>query len=52
MLGDLSEMHARAAEMSQLLSTCYGEMSQLAVRAFELSAAIQRLSWELQRNSS
>lgn len=48
-LQDLTGMQERANEISQLLGTCFGESSQLAIRAFELKAAVQRLSWELQR---
>jgi hypothetical protein len=48
---DLSAMKERAEEISQLLTAGYGPSDQKAIRADELNAAIQRLQWELERNS-
>ena len=46
---DLDEMKVRADEMASLLGTGFGAEDQRALRAQELSAAIQRLQWAFDR---
>ena len=46
---DLEEMLIRADEMAALLAAGVGASDQRAIRAQELSSAIQRLQWALER---
>jgi hypothetical protein len=49
---DLDGMRARAEEISQLMQAGYGDADRKFIRAEEVNAAIQRLQWELERNSA
>jgi hypothetical protein len=49
---DLDGMRARAEEISQLMQAGYGDADRKSIRAEEVNAAIQRLQWELERNSA
>jgi uncharacterized coiled-coil DUF342 family protein len=49
---DLDGMRARAEEISQLMHAGYGDADRKFIRAEEVNAAIQRLQWELERNSA
>jgi hypothetical protein len=46
---DLSEMEVRASEIHHLMAAGFGEADQRTIRAEELSAAIQRLRWAMER---
>ena len=42
-------MQVRADEMFHLLTAGFGDADQRAIRAEELTAAIQRLQWAMER---
>ena len=46
---DLKYIEQRLQDITVLMRAGYGEDSQAAVRAEEISAALQRLKWELER---
>ena len=46
---DLTLVEERLQEIAILMRVCYGEDSQAVIRADETSAALQRLTWELER---
>jgi hypothetical protein len=48
---DLAAMRERAEEISRLMAAGYGASDPKAIRAGELSSAIQRLQWELERSA-
>ena len=48
---DLALVEERLQDIAILMRVCYGEDSQAVIRADETSAALQRLKWELERNS-
>jgi len=47
--GDLAYVEERLRDITILMRVCYGDDSQVAIRADETSAALQRLKWELKR---
>jgi len=47
--GDLAYVEERLRDITILMRVCYGDDSQVAIRAHETSAALQRLKWELKR---
>ena len=46
---DLACIEERLEGIAVLMSACYGDYSPPATRAAEVSAALQRLKWELKR---
>ena len=46
---DLALIEERLQAIVVLMNACYGEQSQVAIRAGETSGALQRLKWELER---
>ena len=48
---DLVTMKDQAEILSRLISAGYGETDPKAIRAGEVSSAIQRLIWEFDRDS-
>jgi hypothetical protein len=46
---DLAVIEERLQAVVVLMRACYGEQSQVAIRAEETSGALQRLTWELER---
>jgi hypothetical protein len=46
---DLAWVEDRLEGIAVLMSACYGDYSPPATRAGEVSAALQRLKWELKR---
>src|SRR2546427_12806464 len=46
---DLTLVEERLQDITILMRVCFGEDSQVAVRADETAAALQRLKWELER---
>ena len=46
---DLARVAQNLGDISTLLSACYGEKDQRAMRAEESQAALQRLLWALER---
>ena len=48
---DLAEMQERAEEIARVMAAGYGASDPKSVRAGELSSAIQRLQWELERSA-
>ena len=50
-LDDLLAMKGQAEAMHRLIAREYGDADQKAIRAGEVSAAIQRLIWELGRGA-
>jgi hypothetical protein len=49
MVRDLADMKTRADEMFNLMKAGCGETDQRTLRAEELTAAIQRLQWAIER---
>ena len=49
---DLAEMKTRAEEISQLMEAVYGNADPKTMRAQDVSAVIQRLQWELERDDA
>ena len=49
---DIAEMAERAEEISRLMTAAYGESDQRAIRAQEVSGAVQRLQWEMDRSQT
>jgi hypothetical protein len=47
---DIAEMRKHAEQVLQLMTAGYGESDQRTVRAGELTAAIQRLEWAIERS--
>jgi hypothetical protein len=47
---DLEEMKVRSDEMASLLAAGLGDEDQRTLRAQEVSAAIQRLQWAMERS--
>jgi hypothetical protein len=46
---DLTEMRNRAEEISNLIAASFGSCTDIAIRAGEVDAALQRLQWCLER---
>ena len=46
---DIAQMAEKAEEISRLMSAAYGESDPRAIRAQEVSGALQRLQWEMDR---
>jgi hypothetical protein len=46
---DISNLKRTLQAITTLMKACFGEDSQVAVRAEECSAAVQRFDWELER---
>jgi hypothetical protein len=46
---DLTEMRNRAVEISNLIAASFGSTTDIAIRAGEVDAALQRLIWCLDR---
>ena len=47
--GDLAYVEERLRDITVLMRVCHGDDSQVAIRADETAAALQRLKWELER---
>lgn len=48
---DLEEMKVRSDEMASLLGAGFGDEDQRTLRAQEVSGAIQRLQWAMERSA-
>jgi hypothetical protein len=46
---DIAIVQERLQNISALMHACYGDESQAAIRADEITGALQRLKWELER---
>ena len=46
---DIAIVQERLQNISELMHACYGDESQAAIRADEITGALQRLKWELER---
>jgi hypothetical protein len=46
---DLTLVEERLQDIAILMRVCYGEDSQVVIRADETAAALQRLKWALER---
>ena len=46
---DIAYVEERLRDISILMRVCHGDDSQVAIRADETAAALQRLKWELER---
>ena len=46
---DLALVEERLQDIAILMRICYGEESQVVIRADETGAALQRLKWALER---
>ena len=46
---DLTLVEERLQDIAILMRICYGEESQVVIRADETAAALQRLKWALER---
>ncbi len=46
---DLRYVEERVRQITELMRATHGEDSQAAIRADQISGAIQRLKWELER---
>ena len=46
---DIAYVEERLRDISVLMRVCHGDDSQVAIRADETAAALQRLKWELER---
>ena len=49
---DIAQMAEKAEEISRLMSAAYGDTDSRAIRAQEVSGAIQRLQWEIERGQN
>jgi hypothetical protein len=49
---DIAIVQERLQNISVLMHACYGDESQAAIRADEITGALQRLKWELERIQS
>jgi hypothetical protein len=49
---DIAQMAEKAEELSRLMSAAYGNSDSRAIRAQEVSGAIQRLQWEIDRGQT
>lgn len=48
---DLTLIEERLQDIAILMRICYGDDSQAVIRADEISAALQRLKWALERTN-
>jgi hypothetical protein len=46
---DFALLEDRLQNMAVVMHACYGDESQIAIRADEVDGALQRLRWELDR---
>jgi hypothetical protein len=49
---DVLEMKTRSDEIARLLSAAFGEADRRTIRAEEITAAFERLQWEMQRSNA
>jgi hypothetical protein len=49
---DIARMSEEAEEIARLMSAAYGTSDPRAIRAEEVSGALQRLQWEMDRSLS
>ena len=49
---DVANMIERAAEISRLMTAAYGDTDPKAIRAQEVSGALQRLQWAMDRSDT